>query len=288
METLYNVASLAKPIFAETILRLAAQGRLSLDEPLAAYWVDPDVASDPRHRRLTPRIALSHRTGFPNWRYQQNGVLAFRRDPGTAFGYSGEGYEYTKRFAERKLAARWEALASRYVFEPFGMANTAYTRRDWFANRIAMPRGPEGKYGKPSIVDSAVVSDDLYTTIGDYAAFLVRVMNRDGLPAGYAAQRDSTHVVNERANASCDRTRVRHCPRIGMGLGWEIIEFPGETVRLHSGSDWGESTMAFYLAERRDGAVMLTNGAAGGKVIREVIDLLFRGTKLAEDVRSRR
>ena len=68
--TLYNVASLSKPIFAETIHRLAAAGRLSLDEPMSAYWVDPDVANDPRHERLTPRIALSHRTGFKNWRYQ--------------------------------------------------------------------------------------------------------------------------------------------------------------------------------------------------------------------------
>src|SRR5687768_3943408 len=58
--TLYNVASLAKPVFAEVIMRLVAEGRLSLDEPLASYWVDPDVAADPRHTKLTLRIALSH------------------------------------------------------------------------------------------------------------------------------------------------------------------------------------------------------------------------------------
>jgi CubicO group peptidase (beta-lactamase class C family) len=48
-------------------------------------------------------------------------VLQFQLDPGTAFGYSGEGLEYTKRFAEKKFATPWKALASQYVFEPFGM-----------------------------------------------------------------------------------------------------------------------------------------------------------------------
>jgi CubicO group peptidase (beta-lactamase class C family) len=285
--TLYNVASLAKPVFAETILRLAAAGRLSLDEPLAGHWVDPDVAADPRHARLTPRIALSHRTGFPNWRFQTaGGVLAFQRDPGTALGYSGEGYEYVRRFAQNKLGTPWEALAEQYVLRPFGMTSTASTRRPWFAGRIALPYRAEGRYGEPAIADSVLASDDLYTTVGDYAAFVVGVMNRNGLAAAYAAQRDSVHVVNEGADTGCDTPGVGSCPRVGMGLGWEILQFPGETVRLHSGADHGEKTMAFYIAERREGAVLLTNGANGMKVIMQAIDLLVHDTRLAENIRG--
>lgn len=45
-------------------LRLVSSGEWNLDEPLANYWVDPDVASDPRHKLLTTRHVLSHRTGF--------------------------------------------------------------------------------------------------------------------------------------------------------------------------------------------------------------------------------
>lgn len=285
--TLYNVASLAKPVFAETMLRLAAAGRLSLDEPLAGHWVDPDVAADPRHQRLTPRIALSHRTGFPNWRFQTSGkVLAFERDPGTELGYSGEGYEYARRFAQQKLNTPWEALASQYVLQPFGMTNTASTRRDWFAGRIALPYAAPDGYLEPAIRDSVLASDDLYTTVGDYAAFLVGVMNREGLAPAYAAQRDSVHVANARATADCDAGKVRHCPRVGMGLGWEILQFPGETVRLHTGADRGESTFAFYFAERRDGAVLLTNGANGMKVMLRTIGLLFPDTQLAEHTRG--
>jgi CubicO group peptidase (beta-lactamase class C family) len=282
--TLYNVASLAKPVFAETILRLAAAGRLSLDEPLAGHWVDPDVAADPRHTRLTPRIALSHRTGFPNWRFQAaDGVLRFGGDPGAALGYSGEGYEYARRFAQNKLGTTWEALAEQYVLRPLGMTSTASTRRPWFDGRIALPFRAEGRYGEPAIADSAMASDDLYTTVGDYAAFVVGVMNREGLAAAYAAQRDSVHVVNEGATAGCDPARVP-CPRVGMGLGWEILRFPGETVRMHTGADDGEKTMAFYIAERREGVVMLTNGANGMNVMLAAIGLLVPGTQLAANV----
>src|SRR3712207_569178 len=42
--TLYNAASLTKPVFAELVVRLAAAGKLLLDEPMASHWVDPDVA----------------------------------------------------------------------------------------------------------------------------------------------------------------------------------------------------------------------------------------------------
>src|SRR5689334_4253322 len=47
--TLYNLASLTKPVTAEVLLRLVAAGKLSLDEPMSSYWVDPDVVADPRH-----------------------------------------------------------------------------------------------------------------------------------------------------------------------------------------------------------------------------------------------
>lgn len=286
--TLYNVASLAKPVFAETILRLAAEGRLSLDEPLAGHWTDPDVAADPRHARLTPRLALSHRTGFPNWRYQDGGTLRFHADPGTVYGYSGEGFEYASRFARDKLGAPLDSLAKQYVFGPVGMTSTAFSRQDWFAGRIALPLGPEGKYGEPSLPRSANAADDLYTTVGDYAAFVVAAMNRDGLAAGFADQRDSIHALDPGEGAACDPARVPRCPeRIGYGLGWSVMEYPDETVLWHTGSDWGEKTMAFYIPERREGAVLLTNGANGFQVVLEAAVLLFPDTDFAAYLRSK-
>jgi len=144
-KTLYNVASLTKPISAEVILRLASAGKLSLDEQISNVWVDPDVKENPWNRLLTPRLCLSHQTGFPNWRDQAKGGLKFQWEPGTKTGYSGEGYDYVARFAEKKLGRSFETLAQEYVFDQIGMKDTAYSPRDWFAGRLAVARGPNGE-----------------------------------------------------------------------------------------------------------------------------------------------
>src|SRR5688572_453602 len=48
-DSLFNVASLTKPLAAETILRLVSEARISLDEPMSSHWIDPDLVGDKRH-----------------------------------------------------------------------------------------------------------------------------------------------------------------------------------------------------------------------------------------------
>jgi CubicO group peptidase (beta-lactamase class C family) len=64
--TIFNVASLTKPVVAMLTLKLVSVGQLSLDQPLDKYWIDPDIRDDPRHKKLTARFILSQRTGFAN------------------------------------------------------------------------------------------------------------------------------------------------------------------------------------------------------------------------------
>lgn len=279
--TLYNIASLTKPLFAELVLRLAADGRLSLDEPMSPVWTDPDVASDPRHDAFTPRLALSHQLGFTNWRRETEGVLRIGFQPGTQFRYSGEGYEYARRFVERKLGASTNDLARQYVFGPAGMRSTSFVRQPWFTGRTAMPMGPEGRWGTPSTDDEANAADDIHTTIGDYARFVISVMAHDRLPAALAAQRDSIHATGAER---CDPAKVPVCPvRIGYGLGWTVFEYadPAQNVLWHTGGDWGEKTIVFYWPNRREGAVLFTNGAKGFDVMVPAATLLAEGTLFA-------
>lgn len=112
------LASLTKPLTAEILLRLVSADKLSLDEPVDRYWSDPDLANDPRRRRLTVRIARSHRTGFPNRRDTTG--LTLDHDPGTTTGYSGEDYQYAARYPERRTGQPFEALAARWLFAPPG------------------------------------------------------------------------------------------------------------------------------------------------------------------------
>lgn len=233
-KTLYNIASLSKPISAEVVLRLASQGRLSLDDPMYLYWTDPDIARDDRRKLLTPRLAMSHQTGFPNWRRETGGVLAFKRTPGEAYGYSGEGFEYLARYAEKKTHTDFEALAQSLVLDPMKMADTAYTRRAWFDGRIALPTDSQGKVLQPQIADHWNASDLIYTTPTDYARFMLGVIRGEGLSPAIAAERIRIQVAE--GSRSCTSAKIAGCPDAqGFGLGWEIIKFGDETFLMHTG-----------------------------------------------------
>jgi CubicO group peptidase (beta-lactamase class C family) len=261
-ETLYNVASLTKPISAETVLRAASAGRLALDEPMADYWIDPDIADDPRARRLTARLSLTHRTGFPNWRFQTGDRLVFQRDPGGAVGYSGEGFEYMARYAGRRTGTPFERLAEAYVLGPAGMTRTAYTRRPWFEGRIATPANADGAWLEPAIRDDFRASDDLYTTPADYARFLIGVARGEGLTPALAAERNRIQVSTR--ESACTPARAAVCPdEMGWGLGWDIAVFGGRRVLWHTGADRGEFTFAYIIPETGEGAVAFTNSAVG-------------------------
>jgi CubicO group peptidase (beta-lactamase class C family) len=163
--TLYNIASLTKPLTAEIVLRLASRGKISLDEPMDRDWIDPDLASDPRHTLLSARLALTHQTGLPNWRATTG--LSFMQDPGKTWSYSGEGFQYVARFVERRTHETLDRLAVRYLFNPLRMKETSYVSQPWFEGRIAVPHDAVGKPLTPTLTERANAADLVYTTPRD-------------------------------------------------------------------------------------------------------------------------
>lgn len=271
--TLYNIASMSKPISAEVILRLASAGKLSLDEPMWPHWIDPDVAADPRAKLLTPRMALDHQTGFPNWRQQTGGKLSFIRDPGTAFGYSGEGYQYVARFAEKKTGQPFEKLAQTLVFDPAGMTRTAYTERPWMNGQIAKPTDQDGNWMEPQITTSFVAADLVYTTPAQYASFVESLMNGIGESPSIRTLRES--VLTDRKAELCVGKLAASCPeQVGIGPGWEVIKTHGKTFLMHTGMDPGVFTLGYFDPGARSGVIIFTNSSNGPRIILPLLKLL--------------
>lgn len=280
-DTLFNVASLTKPVVTETILRLAASGQINLDEQMAKYWVDPDIADNPWTKLLTPRIALRHRTGFPNWRYQNNGILAFKFKPDTRTSYSGEGFDYLARFAERKLHKTLPELVQQEVFDPAGMHHTAFTAKPWFKNHVAHVRLKNGKMSVDEPRTTPSAADKLYTTITDYGRFIEGAIAGHGLTP--AIQRQRMTVKYNEVKEACPPGLIKPalCPiRAGFGLGWQVFDNGHDSVLLHTGKDPGVRTVALFIPRRKTGLVIFTTGAKGWYPISKVMALLYDNPQL--------
>lgn len=276
--TLYNIASLSKPISAEVVMQLVARNVISLDEQMSKYWVDPDIAQDPRHRLLTPRLALSHRTGFPNWRADR---LVFENDPGTVFGYSGEGFEYLARFIEAKTNKPLDYWAEQLVFTPLGMRQTSYTGQPWFKGWIAYPHDSAGNELTPQISNEPIASDNIFSTPSDYARFIASLMENRGLTTSLANER--VRIQTDRRAEICRNLPESKCPsEAGIGLGWESYEINGHRYLMHSGSDEGTFTFSYYSPDTKSAAVIFTNSSNGSETVLPILRMSEQDREFVE------
>ncbi|NRA31111.1 MAG: beta-lactamase family protein, partial [Parvularculaceae bacterium] len=248
MDTLYNVASLAKPITAMTVLRLVDAGRWNLDEPIAQYALEDVLKEDPRAQVVTTRHILSHTSGLPNWRYlTESGELSLLFEPGERFEYSGEGFEWLRRAVEARTGRSLEDLAQELVFTPAGMTSTSYLYPTGDEDRVASRYDEVGDQIEITPHTQANAAANLITTAEDYGRFLVFVAHGGGL--------------NDALAQDMITTQTQQSGEIDFGLGWSILRLPSGTVLQHSGADPGVRSLAIVWPESGEGVVFLSNAS---------------------------
>lgn len=269
-DTLFNVASITKTVTAETILRLVADGKLSLDEAISPYWVDPDLKGGSTHQQLTARILLTHTSGFLNWRYYaKNYKLKFVDPPGTTFGYSGEGFLYLAKYAENKLKIPFEELVKKNVFESIGMQNVSISIQAKNHARIARPLDKEGKFhgyycspqGYCTKEGSTAIAANMVISVADYAKFLISTMSGEALSPALKKDRNTMQGIQfDKSAIDCSETPSILCPtRLGYGLGWAITQLENDKLIGHKGSDYAMVTLAYYYQGSGDGLIIFFN-----------------------------
>ena len=258
--TLFQVASLTKPIVEMTVLRLVSKQLWSLDEPLHHYWIDPDVKDDARNKLLTTRHVLSHQTGFMNWRWlHATGKLTFDFAPGTKTQYSGEGLEYLKKALEAKFKMPLADIVEKYLFLPDGMKDTHfYWDGGVDETRYAVAHNREGNEYDIRKNEEASAADLLMTTITDYSALAMNVLNKKGL---------SQNVWDDMIRLQGKDNQAK------FGLGWEVYSdlSHGEYALIHSGSDPGVRTIAILLPISQRALIIFTNSDNGMSIIKDLI-----------------
>lgn len=249
--TVFQGASLSKPVFALGVRRLCDQGMLDLDQPLRAYLPQAYVPGDSRIDRITVRQVLSHQTGLPNWR-PEGKDLETLRPPGSGFGYSGEGYVYLQRVVEHLTDLSLESFIGRTVLAPLGMLASHYVWIDRYDTIAAVGYRSDGTAVHPQRAEPGNAAYSLRTTAADFARLILATFAAD--PGEWLQP----------------QVQLAQSPALAWGLGWGLQTTSDGLAFWHWGDNRGFKAFAIGFPDARFGIVVLTNGD-NGRLVYEMI-----------------
>jgi len=210
-DTVMYGASITKTVLAYTAMQLVDQGKLSLDtpikddldHPLTTYGPDPifpdkhgpypDLAGDPRWEKITPRMCLTHSTGFNNfWFTEPDQKLHIHFDPGTRYSYSGEGFILLQFVIEHGRKTQGLGLdvgdLTNANFNRLGMTRTSLVWRPDFASNFADGWNDKGQPQEHDQRKKVRAAGSMDTTISDLPKFAAALVRGDGLSAASRAE----------------------------------------------------------------------------------------------------
>jgi CubicO group peptidase (beta-lactamase class C family) len=268
-DTMFEAASMSKPVFAYLVMKLCERGVMNLDMPLTRYTSERFLEGDPRLDLITARHVLSHTSGFQNWRSDKE-PLKIHFTPGEKFLYSGEGYSYLQSVVTHLTGQPIEPCMKANLFVPFGMASSGYVWNDTFAKRMARPHDQGGqptnyKKSTPASVARYGSAGALVTTPTDYAKFVIEVIDPKQGDA-FRLNRDSVkemlrpHVKIEGGQYPAS-----------WALGWQIFHNKNRDFIYHGGDNDGFHCCAVASVEGKSGFVVMTNGENGPGILKNLI-----------------
>lgn len=141
--TVFEDASLSKPVFAYLVMQLVDQGRIDLDRPLVRYRRPDYLVDHPWTALITPRDVLRHTSGLPNWRSSPaTEELVPMARPGTRIDYSGEAFFWLQLVVETITGQSLDDAMRMHLFGPANMKDSSYA---WNADLAA-----RSVYGHPA------------------------------------------------------------------------------------------------------------------------------------------
>jgi CubicO group peptidase (beta-lactamase class C family) len=282
--TLFQAASVSKPVAALGALRLVEEGRISLDEDINSKlrsWRVPDNHFTKNHP-VTLRQILSHSAGltvdgFPGYPVgspipsllqildgrppANTPPVRVDQIPGSKWRYSGGGYLVMQQMMIDVTGQSFADYMQDAVLRPLGMSSSTFGQPlpESLANRAATgfadaPRRPvEGRWHiKPELA-----AGGLWTTAGDLARFLLGI------------QRSLAGTSNPVISQSMTRqmlTKQKEDSGLGFFLGGDDPPRFG-----HNGSNPGFNAVTLALCDSGEGAVFLMNANTDIETVKNIL-----------------
>jgi methyl acetate hydrolase len=232
-DTIFNMASMTKPITSTAIMILVDEGKLKLDDELAKYlpkWKDPQVISKfneadasfetrPAKRQITIRHLLTHTSGIgygfsspmltkimeKTKKSEMDSPLLF--DPGESWAY-GASTRVLGLVVEAISGQKIDAYLQARILGPLGMSDTSYLVPTTKYSRVVAvnARDASGKFEErpvPATIPATVQGDGgLYGTASDYGLFLRMLLNRGTLNGTRILSEQSAKLMLEPASGT--------------------------------------------------------------------------------------
>lgn len=278
-DTVMYGASLTKTVFATLAMQLVDAGELRLDAPLADLlerplpdYPDEDryaawsaLAGDARWRAITPRIALTHSTGFANFGFlEPDGRLRIHFAPGSRYAYSGDGLMLLQ-FALERGRPRLDvgAQLQRRIFDPLGMRSTSLQWRQAFAANLADGWTADGSPEPHDERGRVRVAGSMDTTPDDLAAFAAALVGGRLLtPAAFEAMTAPQLPITTRSQFPTLQPELPAGDRradLAAGLGVVVFDGPQGRGFFKGGHNDSTGNTLVCLRQGRRCVLILSN-----------------------------
>lgn len=284
-QTVFKVASVAKPVTALVLMKLVEEKKVNLDEDINKYL--PFTVHNPHlpNEKITLRHLLTHTSGINDVVYRERLLEDFvvldkdhplpltqfckemlnvngafydpksfdNNKPGIKFNYSNVAVSLVGCIVEHVSGKNFEAYSKEVLFTPLGLQNTSWHISSFDKKRLAMPYDEDLKpYGIYSLVD--LPSGGLNTNVADLAKILC-LMIQNGKANGKQLYSASTITEMKKIPFpnSPDKDLSAHA------LLWEYFQ-PGKyKLGGYNGSMFGSNAFMWYNEETNVGAIILVN-----------------------------
>jgi CubicO group peptidase (beta-lactamase class C family) len=283
-ETLFQAASISKPVAATAALRLVQDGRLSLDENVNRYlksWHLPDNEFT-KQEKVTLRRLLSHSAGltvhgFPGYetgaplpsipqildgeKPANTAAVRVETVPGTRFNYSGGGITIMQLVLMDVTGKSFQQLMQESVLEKIGMTHSTY-EQPLPARRAGAAATAHDRLGAPVNgkwhVYPEMAAAGLWTTPSDLARFAIELQRSRRGESNRVLSKETTNQMLTRQIAN-------------WGLGIELQETGAAARFQHGGDNDGFHSIMMASMDNGYGAVVMTNSDGGPALWGEIL-----------------
>jgi beta-lactamase class C len=292
-QTVFRWASTSKGVAATMVTKLAEQGKIDLDAPVADYA--PDLHLPNQYERVaTVSDLLSHRLGLyrnafdnkleegqdPSFLRSQLSTLNAICAPGTCWSYQNIAYDASSEMVSRTMNMPYEQAVRRMLFNPIGMTSGSVSMAGLQSNKSWARPHSAGRKAEP-IVDTYYKvpgAAGINSNIKDMSLWMLAQMGEmpDVLDAKVLNQLHAPLVVTPG-----ERGRLRKfLERVGTawyGYGWRSYDYSGHRIVGHRGGIRGYRSFILFDPQKKSGVVALWNSDTWqpGGLEFEVMDMIY-------------